>query len=146
MNTNQNDTFLNAPQKGGGSLQAGKIAEETTQWLRAVGCEDKVERHLIEQYAVAVSRWRQAEEQLSTYGLLAKKNDAVCESPYIAIAERYQRQSNRLLERINRIVRLHGSKAQPIQISKRMKGGMPDGAYYKRTAYGTGVAAFAVCQ
>ena len=73
MNTNQNDTFLNAPQKGGGSLQAGKIAEETTQWLRAVGCEDKVERHLIEQYAVAVSRWRQAEEQFQRTACLPKR-------------------------------------------------------------------------
>ncbi len=146
MNDPTNDRFLNAPQKGGGTLNAGEIAEKTRQWLRSLGCEGKVSEHLIEQYAVAVSRWRQAEAQLSTYGLIAQKNGTVCESPYITIAERYQKQSNDLLERINRIVRLSSHVSQPINVQKRWKGELPDGSYYKRTSYDPGRAACAVCQ
>ena len=100
------EAFLDAPHKGGGTLDAGQIAEKVRDWLHENGCDVLISPLLINQYAIACARWKQAEMQLSTHGLIASKNGSIAESPFVGIAERYQKQSNELLDRIKRDMRI----------------------------------------
>ena len=62
---------------------------------------------MIERYAMASARWIQCEAATSEFGFLAKHptTGAAIQSPYVAIADKYMTQSNRIWGEIFQIVR-----------------------------------------
>ena len=55
------DDFLLETQKDGSKLEADKVFTSTYLWLKSMGCENLVPKHLINEYAMSVARWIQAE-------------------------------------------------------------------------------------
>ena len=99
--------FLSSTHKDGSVLGAADVFENTWQWLYDRGCVSIVSPQLIERYAVASARWIQCEMLTSELGFLAKHptTGAAIQSPYVAIADRYMTQANRLWAEIFQIVR-----------------------------------------
>ena len=99
--------FLSAKQKDGSTLCAGEIYENVWKWLSARGCSALVSPQLIERYAMASARWIQCETITSELGFLAKHptTGAAIQSPYVAIANTYMTQANRLWSEIFQIVK-----------------------------------------
>ena len=99
--------YLKAKQKGGGDFAAEEIYRETWLWLKARGCERLVNKQLIEQYAMSVSRWIQCEEAITTFGFLSKHpttGNAIA-SPYVSMSQQYMKQTNQLWYQIFQIVK-----------------------------------------
>ena len=90
--------FLSARQKDGSTLCAAEIYENVWNWLKDRGCVALVNPQLIERYAMASARWIQCESITSELGFLAKHptTGAAIQSPYVAIADKYMTQANRL--------------------------------------------------
>lgn len=99
--------FLSAKQKDGSTLCAAKIYENTWKWLSERGCASIVSPQLIERYAMSSARWIQCETVNSELGFLAKHptTGAAIQSPYVAIADKYMSQANRLWSEIFQIIR-----------------------------------------
>lgn len=99
--------FLSAKQKDGSVLGAVEIYETTWKWLSDRGCATIVSPQLIERYAMASARWIQCESLTSELGFLAKHptTGAAIQSPYVAIADKYMTQANRLWSEIYQIVK-----------------------------------------
>lgn len=99
--------YLKARQKNGSGLCAEEIFQETYMWLKARGCEQLVNKQLIEQYAMSVARWIQCEEAISEFGYLAKHpttGNAIA-SPYVSMSRDYKKQVNADWFQIYQIVR-----------------------------------------
>lgn len=99
--------FLKSPQAKGKELVAEDVFNKTYQWLREHGCEKAVYSQLVEQYAMNVARWIQAEELISATGFLAKHpttGNAIA-SPYISISQAYEKQAQQLWYQIFQIVK-----------------------------------------
>lgn len=103
--------FLKAPQAKGKDLIAEDIFIKTYQWLKEHGCEKAVYSQLIEQYAMNTARWIQAEELISATGFLAKHptTSAAIASPYITIAQTYEKQAQQIWYQIFQIVKENSS-------------------------------------
>ena len=99
--------FLSAKQKDGTELQAVEIYRNTWEWLSVRGCAAIISPQLIERFAMASARWIQCEMITSQLGFLAKHptTGAAIQSPYVAIANTYMTQANRLWSEIFQIVR-----------------------------------------
>lgn len=99
--------YLAAVQKNGKVLIGTEIYETTWQWLSARGCAALIPAQLIEQYAMAVSRWMQCEEAITEYGFLAKHptTGQAMQSPYVAMSQSFGKQANNLWYQIYQIVR-----------------------------------------
>ena len=99
--------FLSAKQKDGTELQAVEIYQNTWEWLSVRGCAAIISPQLIERFAMASARWIQCEMITSQLGFLAKHptTGAAIQSPYVAIANTYMTQANRLWAEIFQIVR-----------------------------------------
>ena len=99
--------FLSAKQKDGTELQAVEIYRNTWEWLSVRGCAAIISPQLIERFAMASARWIQCEMITSRLGFLAKHptTGAAIQSPYVAIANTYMTQANRLWAEIFQIVR-----------------------------------------
>ena len=99
--------FLSAPQKDGSTLCAAEVFENTWKWLSDRGCATIVSPQLIERYAMSSARWIQCETLTSELGFLAKHptTGAAIQSPYVAIADRYMTQANKLWSEIFQVVR-----------------------------------------
>ena len=99
--------FLSAKQKDGTELQAVEIYRNTWEWLSVRGCATIISPQLIERFAMASARWIQCEMITSQLGFLAKHptTGAAIQSPYVAIANTYMTQANRLWAEIFQIVR-----------------------------------------
>jgi len=99
--------FLSAKQKDGSTLCAAEIFENVWRWLSDRGCATIVQPQLIERYAMASARWIQCEKLTSELGFLAKHptTGAAIQSPYVAIADKYMTQANKLWSEIYQIVR-----------------------------------------
>ena len=99
--------FLSAKQKDGTELQAVEIYRKTWEWLSVRGCAAIISPQLIERFAMASARWIQCEMITSQLGFLAKHptTGAAIQSPYVAIANTYMTQANRLWSEIFQIVR-----------------------------------------
>ena len=99
--------YLAARQKNGKELLAVEVYERTWTWLHERGCAHLIPAQILEQYAMAISRWIQCEECINEYGFLAKHptTGAAIQSPYVAIANTYMTQANRLWSEIYQIVR-----------------------------------------
>ena len=81
--------------------------ENVWKWLAERSCAALVSPQLIERYAMASARWIQCESITSELGFLAKHptTGAAIQSPYVAIADKYMTQANRLWSEIYQIVR-----------------------------------------
>ena len=99
--------FLSAKQKDGTELQAVEIYRNTWEWLSVRGCAAIISPQLLERFAMASARWIQCEMITSQLGFLAKHptTGAAIQSPYVAIANTYMTQANRLWAEIFQIVR-----------------------------------------
>lgn len=99
--------YLSAPQKGGKALLASEIYESTWKWLNARGCAHLIPAQLIEQYAMAISRWIQCEECITEFGFLAKHpttGNAIA-SHYVSMSQSFGKQANNLWYQIYQVVR-----------------------------------------
>jgi len=101
------DEYLNAKQKDGKELAAPDIYKKTFIWLKKLGVEKLVNKQLINQYAMSVSRWIQCEEAISSFGFLAKHptTGAAMTSPYVSMSQSYLKQVNLTWMQIFQIVK-----------------------------------------
>ena len=99
--------YLSATQKDGSTLCAAEIYEKVWKWLSERGCASIVSPLLIERFAMSTARWIQCEAVTSELGFLAKHptTGAAIQSPYVAIANTYLTQANRLWAEIFQLVR-----------------------------------------
>ncbi len=99
--------YLNTKQKAGGMYDPVGIYTKTWLWLKNCGCEKLISQPLIEQYAMSVSRLIQCEEAISEYGFLSKHptTGAACQSPFVAMAQNYQKQVNTIWYQIYQVVK-----------------------------------------
>lgn len=103
--------FLKAPQAKGNELIAEEIFSDTYNWLKEHGCEKAVYSQLVEQYAMNVARWIQAEELISATGFLARHpttGNAIA-SPYINVSQTYMKQAQQIWYQIFQIVKENSS-------------------------------------
>lgn len=99
--------YLKSPQAKGKDLIAEELYIKTYNWLKEQGCEKAVYSQLIEQYAMNVARWIQAEELISATGFLAKHpttGNAIA-SPYITVSQTYMKQAQQVWYQIFQIVK-----------------------------------------
>lgn len=89
------EEWLKAKQQNGQEWSAEKIVTTTYTWLKERGCERMITMQQIYAYATAQARWIQCQEAISQYGFLAKHptTGAPIESPYVKMAEKFQRQA-----------------------------------------------------
>ena len=99
--------YLAAQQKGGREMLAVEIYERTWEWLHERGCSQLIPAQIIEQYAMAISRWIQCEEAISEYGFLAKHPTTgnAIPSPYVSMSQSFSKQANNLWFQIYQVVR-----------------------------------------
>ena len=99
--------FLSARQKDGSTLCAAEIYENVWNWLKDRGCVSLFNPQIIKRNAIARARWIKCESITSELGFLAKHptTGAAIQSPYVAIADKYMTQANRLWSEIYQIVR-----------------------------------------
>lgn len=105
--------YLSARQKNGVPLGADEIYKETWLWLKRRGCENLVNKRLIESYAQAFARYIQCEDAISNYGLLGKHptTGGVMVSPFVQMSQQFQRTSNLLWSEIYDIVKQNCTEA-----------------------------------
>ena len=99
--------FLSDRQKDGEKLCAAEIFENTWKWLKDRGCEQYVNKDLIEQYALYMQRTIQCQEGINQYGLLAKHptTQMPIASPYFNMALQSSKQANLYWMQIYQIVK-----------------------------------------
>ena len=105
------DDFLLETQKDGSKLEADKVFASTYLWLKARGCENLVPKQLINEYAMSVARWMQAEHYVSKYGSLAMHPTvkSPITSPYVTMSQNYIKQITNTWYQIYAIVKDSGS-------------------------------------
>lgn len=99
--------FLSASQKDGSVLCATEIYENVWEWLNKRDCSALIPAQMLERYAMSSARWIQCEGITSQLGFLAKHptTGAAIQSPYVAIADKYMTQANKIWSEIYQIVR-----------------------------------------
>lgn len=99
--------YLSARQKNGVPLGADVIYKETWLWLKKRGCENLVNKRLIESYAQAFARYIQCEDAVSNYGLLGKHptTGGVMVSPFVQMSQQFQKLANMMWYEIYDIVK-----------------------------------------
>ena len=105
------DDFLKETQRDGTQLEAERIFKQTYLWLKKHGCENLVPQQLINQYAMAVARWIQAEQYISRLGSIAKHPTvgSPITSPYVTMSLNYTKQISNTWYQIYSIVKDNGS-------------------------------------
>ena len=122
--------FMQELQRDGTKLLADEVYTETYQWLKERSCEKIVSRQLVEQYAMSISRWIHCEQIVTKYGYISKHptTGAACASPFVAMAQNYQKQVNTIWYQIFQVVRENCSTdfnpddADPMEILLRSRG------------------------
>ncbi len=101
------DIYLSEQTKGMSENIGREVYVKTWQWLKARGCEKYVSSQTIEQYAMCVARWRQAEKAIHTFGFLAKHptTQLPIASPFIKISQDFLKQSAMLWTQIYQVVK-----------------------------------------
>ena len=99
--------YLAGGQTNGKELLAVEVYERTWTWLHERGCAHLIPAQILEQYAMAISRWIQCEEAITEYGFLAKHPTTgnAIQSPYVAMSQNFMSQTNRLWMEIYQIVK-----------------------------------------
>lgn len=105
--------YLSARQKNGMPLGADEIYKETWLWLKKRGCENLVNKRLIESYAQAFARYIQCEDAVSAYGLLGKHptTGGVMVSPFVQMSQQFQKSANMIWYEIYDIVKQNCTEA-----------------------------------
>ena len=105
------DDFLLETQKDGSKLEADKVFTSTYLWLKSRGCENLVPKQLINEYAISVARWIQAERYVSKYGALAMHPTvkSTITSPYVTMSQNYIKQITNTWYQIYTIVKDSGN-------------------------------------
>ena len=122
--------FMQELQRDGTKLLADEVYTETYQWLKERSCEKIVSRQLVEQYAMSISRWIHCEQIVTKYGYISKHptTGAACASPFVAMAQNYQKQVNTIWYQIFQVVRENCStdfdpdEADPMEMLLRSRG------------------------
>ena len=125
--------YMKSEQQIGIPLCAEEVFKDTWNWLKERGCEKLVNTNLIEQYAMSVARWIQAEEAVSKFGFLARHptTKAAIASPYISMAQTYMKQVNTTWYQIFQVVKENSMTAyeggapheDKMELLLRMRGG-----------------------
>lgn len=99
--------YLLQQTKGASENIAGDVYKKTWDWLKARGCAHLVQPNLIEQYAMTVARWIQAENAVHTFGFLAKHptTQMPIASPYVKLSQDFLKQSTNLWLQIYQVVK-----------------------------------------
>ena len=99
--------YLLQQTKGASENIAGDVYKKVWEWLKDRGCEQLIQPCLIEQYAVSIARWIQAENAVHTFGFLAKHptTQMPIASPYIKISQDFLKQSTNLWLQIYQVVK-----------------------------------------
>jgi hypothetical protein len=97
--------YLAARQKNGKELLAVNVYESTWQWLDARGCAHLIPAQILEQYAMAISRWIQCEECITEFLAKHPTTGNAIPSPYVAMSQSFGKQANNLWFQIYQIVR-----------------------------------------
>lgn len=99
--------YMIAVQKNGEEFIAKDVYMDTWTWLKKRGCESVVNPQLVQQYAMAVARWVQCENAVSSFGFLAKHptTGAAIASPYVAMSREYLKQVNQCWFQIFQLVK-----------------------------------------
>ena len=84
-----------------------EIYTETWQWLAERDCAHLIPKQILEQYAMAISRWIQCEECITEFGFLAKHPTTgnAIPSPYVAMSQSFSKQANNLWYQIYQVVK-----------------------------------------
>lgn len=92
------EKYLSEQTKGASENVASKICEKTWAWLKVRKCDIFINPQLVEQYAMSVARWIQAERAVHTFGFLAKHptTGMPIASPYVKIAQDFLKQSSNI--------------------------------------------------
>ena len=122
-------SYIKSKQKAVGEFDAESIYKYTYLWLKEKGCEKLVSKHMVEQYAMSVSRLMQCEEAISEFGFLSKHptTGGACASPFVAMAQNYQKQVNTIWYQIFQVVRENCStefdpdEADPMEMPLRSR-------------------------
>lgn len=88
--------YLTKETRQASTVNRGKeIYERLWNWLKERDCHLLVNPESLQQYALSLSRCEQAENAIHDYGFLAKHptTNMPCESPYVRIAQKYQKQA-----------------------------------------------------
>ena len=123
-------SYIKSKQKAVGEFDAEHIYRYIYLYLKEKGCDKLVSKHLVEQYAMSVSRLMQCEEAISEYGFLSKHptTGAACASPFVAMAQNYQKQVNTIWYQIFQVVRENCSQdynpdeSDPMELLLRSRG------------------------
>ena len=94
---------------------AAQICAGVSEWIRQQGCTS-IQPRLVEEYAVAVARWRQVEKRIETEGFIAPHptTGADCQSPLIGIANTYFKQMHAAWYAIWDVVRQSSAPADDL--------------------------------
>ncbi len=89
------------------SMSQSEVYERTWTWLHERGCAHLIPAQILEQYAMAISRWIQCEECITEYGFLAKHPTTgnAIPSPYVSMSQSFSKQANNLWFQIYQVVR-----------------------------------------
>jgi hypothetical protein len=103
--------YLSENQRDGTATFADEIYAETWTWLTKFHCEHLVSQTLVEQFAMAASRWIQVERAISKYGFLGKHptTGEPTQSPFVAMSVNFSKLANSLWVQIYAIVRENAS-------------------------------------
>ena len=99
--------YLSMQTKGASENYAKEIFTRTWTWLVERECDTLINSSQVEQYAMSVARWMQAEEAIHTFGFLAKHptTGAPISSPYVKIAQDFMKQSTNLWLQIYGVIK-----------------------------------------
>lgn len=99
--------YMTQRQKNGKDFCAEEVYRSTWKWLKERRCDKLINPQLVSQYAMSVARWIQCEEAISEYGFIAlhPTSKAPIASPYVSMAQNYQKQTNQLWYQIFQVVR-----------------------------------------
>ena len=111
------DDFLKETQRDGTQLEAERVFKQTYAWLKKHSCEKLVPKQLINQYAMAVARWIQAEQYISRLGSIAKHPTVgtPITSPYVTMSLNYTKQISNTWFQIYSIVKDNGNAGAELE-------------------------------
>lgn len=113
VNMPEPSKYLSQQTKGASENIGRDVYQRTWLWLKDRGCEMLINPQTIEQYAMCVARWIQAENAVHTFGFLAKHptTEMPIASPFIKMSQDFLKQSTYLWLQIYQIVKENCTEA-----------------------------------
>lgn len=99
--------YFKDAQAVGVRLEAARVQKELYNYLAGLNVAQAVPPELINHFALTAARWIQCERMISAKGFLAAHptTGADCVSPYVSIAQGYQRQLNTIWLQLAAIIK-----------------------------------------